>query len=248
MTENNDDSSIPSKTPKDYPVGYRKPPVKYQFKAGHTVKSPGRPKGSLSFKAMLRKEGHEEVSYKDGDTIKKAPKIVVVIKSVFQKAMKGDVKATELIFSVDRSNPDEPETSKHDEAMPADDYAILKRVGDKRGWTVEERPADDDWSPLVTGELRYRLSVDGTLTFELMPFTETVAAALVEAVDQWVDDQAEGLLAEDLIEFIFDWIKRLWAPSAPALEPHRFAVREMVTSILTKADGTVIVSHAGDLA
>ncbi len=247
MTANNDDNSNSPKKPKDYAVGYRKPPVQHQFKIGHTIKSPGRPPGSISFKAVLRKEGHEEVSYKDGDTIKKAPKIVVVIKSVFQKAMKGDLKAAELVFDIDRSNPDEPETSKHDEVTSADDYAILKRVGDQRGWTVEDRLVDDDWSPPVSGELRCHLSVEGTLTFELMPFEETVAAALVAAVDQWIEDQVEGIDAQALSNIIFEWIRRQWAAPVPMRQPDRLAIRETVTSILTKGDGTIIASLAGNL-
>jgi hypothetical protein len=243
---NDDDNANSAKKRKAYSVGYGKPPAQHQWKKGQSGNPDGRPKGRKSLAQFVRDEGHEEASYKDGDIVKTTLKAVLVSKTLHQKAMKGDLKAIELLFMIDRSiqNDDVPKPS---EDLPAEDRAILARATARRGWTVEDQPVAD-WSPPSPGELRCTIFTDGSLTFDLMPFDEVAAAELVAAVDAWIEGQADGFEVDDLSDFIFVWIKRQWAPPAPPRELHRLAIRETVTNILTKGDGTVIISHAGDLA
>lgn len=86
-----------SKTPKAYPVGYKKPPASGQFKKGQSGNPSGKKKAKC-FAQVLQDQLEEEIVVKThGGMVKLAVK-EVLIKKMIQRAMGGDVQCIKLIL------------------------------------------------------------------------------------------------------------------------------------------------------
>lgn len=94
-----------------YDVGYGKPPKKHQFQKGHSGNKNGRPKGTVnkiteeSVLTHIAREAYREVLVNDGTQKLTLPLVIVSIRSLMQKAAKGDLraitKALELLEKVE---------------------------------------------------------------------------------------------------------------------------------------------------
>lgn len=84
---------------RDYEVGYCKPPKDKQFKKGQCGNRKGRPKGAAnkvteeSILTHVAREAYREVSVNDGTKMLTLPLVIVSIRSLMQKAAKGDLRA-----------------------------------------------------------------------------------------------------------------------------------------------------------
>ena len=106
----------------NYTVGYGKPPKHTQFKKGHSGNRQGRPKGAVnkitdeSILTHVAREAYREVTVNDGTKSLTLPLVIVSIRSLMQKAAKGDLrainKALELLEKVE-------EKGASDKAMAA---------------------------------------------------------------------------------------------------------------------------------
>lgn len=82
-----------------YKVGYCKPPKDTQFKKGQSGNRQGRPKGAAnkvteeSILTHVAREAYREVSVNDGTKTLTLPLVIVSIRSLMQKAAKGDLRA-----------------------------------------------------------------------------------------------------------------------------------------------------------
>ena len=87
------------KTGGHYKVGYCKPPKDTQFKKGQSGNQRGRPKGAVnkvteeSILTHVAREAYREVSVNDGTKTLTLPLVIVSIRSLMQKAAKGDLRA-----------------------------------------------------------------------------------------------------------------------------------------------------------
>jgi hypothetical protein len=86
-------------------VGYGRPPKHAQFKPGQCGNPKGRPRGSISFKAMLRKIFKEKVTFREGNRIKKISKLEAIQRALVHKAMKGDPKAYKIFDEMLKDDP-----------------------------------------------------------------------------------------------------------------------------------------------
>ncbi len=116
----------------DYEIGYGKPPEHTQFKTGQSGNSKGRPKGSKNLKADLTEELAEMIVVTEGGRRRPISKQRAMIKSLFAKGAKGDVRAIHTIFSmVERLlNPDISENEER--PLGKDDQEILDRFLSER--------------------------------------------------------------------------------------------------------------------
>jgi hypothetical protein len=106
----------------NYTVGYGKPPKDTQFKKGHSGNRKGRPKGATNkvtedgILTHIAREAYREISVNDGTKTLTLPLVIVFIRSLMQKAAKGDLrainKALELLEKVE-------EKGASDKAMAA---------------------------------------------------------------------------------------------------------------------------------
>jgi hypothetical protein len=103
---------MPKRTEK-YEVGYKKPPEHSQFKGGQSGNPKGRPKKSQTTKGIFENLARQKVAV----TIDGKPKRVSMLEAAatmqFSKAIKGDPKASALIFKLL-----EPLENDHNDNLP----------------------------------------------------------------------------------------------------------------------------------
>ena len=83
--------------PDDYDVGYKKPPIKTQWKKGQSGNLKGRPKGTKNLRTALKEELQEKIVVREGGQKKTITKQCATVKGLVSKAMKGDVRAFNAI-------------------------------------------------------------------------------------------------------------------------------------------------------
>ena len=95
-----DDETPTDQTPNgDYEVGYGKPPKHSQFKRGQSGNPRGRSKGTKNLKTDLIEELGEKIVIREGDRSQKVSKQRALLKSVVNRAIKGDARATGIALS-----------------------------------------------------------------------------------------------------------------------------------------------------
>ena len=82
-----------------YEVGYRKPPKHTRFKPGQSGNLRGRPKGTNNLKTDLMEELDEKIVIREGDRSQKVSKQRALLKSVVNRAIKGDARAIGIALS-----------------------------------------------------------------------------------------------------------------------------------------------------
>jgi hypothetical protein len=79
--------------PREYAVGYGKPPIDSRFQKGRSGNPNGRPKGRANLKTDLLAELAETILIREGDRQLRISKQRAFLKSLLSKAMKGDIRA-----------------------------------------------------------------------------------------------------------------------------------------------------------
>ena len=122
-----------------YDVGYGKPPKHSRFKPGQSGNPRGRPKGTKNLKTDLMEELGEKIVIREGDRSQKISKQRALLKSVVNRAIKGDVRAVSIALSTMMRLLDTGEgVPGFEEALRDDDLEILRafegraRRGDER--------------------------------------------------------------------------------------------------------------------
>ncbi len=82
-----------------YKVGYRKPPKHTRFKPGQSGNPRGRSKGTKNLKTDLMEELREKIVIREGERTQKVSKQRALLKSVVNRAIKGDARATNIALS-----------------------------------------------------------------------------------------------------------------------------------------------------
>jgi hypothetical protein len=86
--------------PDDDRVGYGRPPKAHRFKPGQSGNPSGRPKGSISMAALLRKALIETVEITINGRTRRVRKVELAIKQLVNKAAKGDARALNTILAM----------------------------------------------------------------------------------------------------------------------------------------------------
>ncbi len=114
-------------TSTDYEVGYKKPPKHTRFQPGKSGNPRGRSKGTKNLKTDLMEELREKIVVREGDRSQKVSKQRALFKSVVNRAIKGDARATTSALSTMMRLLDTGEGAPDvEDGLLDDELAILK--------------------------------------------------------------------------------------------------------------------------
>lgn len=116
MSENNHEP------PRNYEVGYGKPPKKSQFKKGESGNANGRRAEIPSIEELLDRELRRKVTITENGKTKRVTKWEVINLRLISKAMTGDLQAIKLVKAL-RKRSDDPGAT--DDELTLTDKEIL---------------------------------------------------------------------------------------------------------------------------
>jgi len=114
--------------PKEYTIGYRKPPKTTRFKPGQSGNPKGRPKGSPNLATDLSAELGELITVREGGEARRVSKQRALIKSLMAKALQGDVRATTALLALYARVISEPPEDDNG-SVEEHELLILRRFG-----------------------------------------------------------------------------------------------------------------------
>jgi uncharacterized protein DUF5681 len=116
---------MPPETPRDYEVGFGKPPRHTRFKPGRSGNPRGRPSGSKNLATLLNDALNEPVIVAENGGRRKITKRQAIITQLVNRSAQSDLRATKILLDIiqdieRRAEPVSPETS----FGPADEKVI----------------------------------------------------------------------------------------------------------------------------
>jgi hypothetical protein len=116
---------------KDYPIGYGKPPKHTQFKPGQSGNPKGRPKGIRNLNTDLEEELSLKILVTEGGQQQQTTKQRAMLKSLFAKALNGDVRASGVLINLILGLEQTRIAAQSTDAMAEEDLAILEAFKQK---------------------------------------------------------------------------------------------------------------------
>ena len=91
---------MPPKTPRDYVVGYGKPPVHTRFQKGRSGNPKGRPRGKKNMSTLLSAALDAAIIVVENGRRKKISKREAIITQLVNKSASADLKATQIVLTM----------------------------------------------------------------------------------------------------------------------------------------------------
>jgi Family of unknown function (DUF5681) len=120
---------MPPEQPRDYEVGYRKPPRHSRFEPGQSGNPRGRPPGSKNLSSLLKKALDEPVIVVENNRRRKIAKRQAIITQFVNRCAKGDFKSTQLLLNILRDLESRAESGSADaDKVTEADQQIIERI------------------------------------------------------------------------------------------------------------------------
>ena len=117
---------MPPEAPRDYEVGYGKPPRHTRFKKGQSGNPRGRPSGSKNLKTLLNEALNERVVVTEEGGRRKVTKREAIIKQLVNQSATADWRAIKILLDLLREieGQTEPASSETSAFCEADEKVI----------------------------------------------------------------------------------------------------------------------------
>jgi hypothetical protein len=131
-----------------YDVGYAKPPGHARFKKGQSGNLKGRPKGTLNLATVLQRTLREKIVITESGRTRTVTKLQAAINQLTNKAASGDLKALQLLATLERSSEERAvqavnPTDTLDEVDERIVLGILKRMAATQNEDQENEKESD---------------------------------------------------------------------------------------------------------
>jgi hypothetical protein len=117
---------MPPETPRDYEVGYGKPPRHTRFKKGQSGNPRGRPSGSKNLKTLLNEALNERVVVTEEGRRRNITKREAIVTQLVNRSATADLRALKILLDTlrDIEGQTEPASSETAEFSEADEKVI----------------------------------------------------------------------------------------------------------------------------
>ncbi|MCV2890232.1 DUF5681 domain-containing protein [Ruegeria aquimaris] len=89
-----------SKSPKDYEVGYGKPPKASQFKKGYSGNPKGRPKEGKNVGTMLEDVFFRKIAITEHGKRREVPMLEAILRQLVNGAVKGELRSVDRVLKL----------------------------------------------------------------------------------------------------------------------------------------------------
>ena len=136
----------------DHEVGFGKPPKHTRFQPGQSGNPRGRPKGTKNLKTDLMEELGEKILIREGDHARPVSKQRAVVKTLVNRTLQGDARATNsllpmmmrLLDTGEGSEPEGPEALHSDELKILEAYKERLTRSDRKEPTAEAADSPEE--------------------------------------------------------------------------------------------------------
>ena len=119
---------MPPETPRDYEVGYGKPPFQTRFQKGRSGNPKGRPRGKKNMSTLLSAALDASIIVVEDGRRKKITKREAIITQLVNKSASADLRATQIVLGM-LSELDSLEAGAADPAALTEvDQEIIRRI------------------------------------------------------------------------------------------------------------------------
>src|SRR6201998_1108144 len=119
---------MPPKTPRDYVVGYGKPPVHTRFQKGRSGNPKGRPRGKKNMSTLLSAALDAAIIVVENGRRKKISKRQAIITQLVNKSASADLKATQIVLAMLQDVEARADDSSDSATFTEADQEIIQRI------------------------------------------------------------------------------------------------------------------------
>jgi hypothetical protein len=119
---------MPPETPRDYAVGYGKPPLHTRFQKGRSGNPKGRPRGRKNMSTLLSDALNGSVIVVENGRRKKITKREAIVTQLVNKSASADLKATQIVLAMLRDVESQADGSADPAAFTEADQQIIRRI------------------------------------------------------------------------------------------------------------------------
>src|ERR1700739_1152171 len=119
---------MPPETPRDYVVGYGKPPVHTRFQKGRSGNPKGRPRGKKNMSNLLSARLDAATLVVENGRRKKISKREAIITQLVNKSASADLKATQIVLAMLQDVEARADDSSDSATFTEADQEIIQRI------------------------------------------------------------------------------------------------------------------------
>ena len=112
-------------TPQTYDVGYGKPPTHTRFKTGVSGNPSGRKRGAITAQTIAQKILNGKIPIIEEGVKRSVSRVGVMLRSIANKAVKGDLKAAAFLMKFEEARLASPATATDSQNISALDEEII---------------------------------------------------------------------------------------------------------------------------